>query len=142
MVLNARSCELEILFIRQQPLLIGVLERCRQRRHDLATITQVSPHLGPPLAFADCFKASLPFNRLLQAIQIERALVDAGKAIEVVAILFVELGELIKIVVVDTVAAFDRIELLTSGPEVETLFQPHVSLAISKEVKIDVKCCR
>lgn len=43
------------------------------------------------------------------------------------AILLVEFGELVKVVVVDAIASFDGVELLTSGAEVETLFRPHVS---------------
>ena len=42
-------------------------------------------------------------------------------------ILLVKLGELVEVVVVDAIAAFDGVELLTSGSEVETLFRPHVS---------------
>ena len=44
------------------------------------------------------------------------------------AILLVKFGKLVEVIVIDAVAPFDRIELLTSGSEVETLFQPHVSL--------------
>lgn len=47
------------------------------------------------------------------------------------AILFVEAGELVEVVIVDAVAAFDRVELLTSGSEVKTLFGPHVSLTLA-----------
>lgn len=39
-----------------------------------------------------------------------------------------EFGELIDVVVIDTIATFDRVELLSSGAEVETL--SNVMLAI------------
>ena len=47
------------------------------------------------------------------------------------AILFVKLGKLIEIIIIDAVAAFDRVEFLTSGSEVKTLFRPHVSATFS-----------
>lgn len=43
------------------------------------------------------------------------------------SILLVKLRKLIEIVVIDTIAAFDRVQLLTSGAEVEDLFQPRIS---------------
>lgn len=45
------------------------------------------------------------------------------------SILLVELGELVEVVVVDSVATFDRVQLLTSRSEVETLFKRQVSYA-------------
>lgn len=39
-----------------------------------------------------------------------------------------EFGELIKVIVVDAIAAFDGVEFLTTSAEVKTLFRRYVSL--------------
>ena len=72
-------------------------------------------------------KATFPLDGLLEAVEIERPLVNTWKPIKIVAMLFVEFGKLIEVIVVDSVSAFDRVEFLTSGAEVETLFRRQVS---------------
>jgi hypothetical protein len=78
--------------------LVGVFERCGQRRHDLSTISQISSNLRPFLVFADALEPAANFDGFLEFVQIQRAFVDARKAIEVRTILLVEFGQLVQIV--------------------------------------------
>jgi len=67
------------------------------------------------------FKATLSLNSLLQAIQVQRALVDTWEAIERVAVLFVKFSELIEVIVADAIAAFYGVQLLATSSKVEAL---------------------
>lgn len=85
-----------------QPFLIRVLERCRQRRHDLAAITEVAPNLSPLLLLADTLKATSRLDSLLELVKIERSLIDARKASKTVTMLLVEFSELVKVIQIGT----------------------------------------
>ena len=121
-LLDARFYNTQVFLVWVQPLLIRVLERRGERGHDLTTIPEIAPNFSPLLLLADALEAASGLNGFLEFIQIQGSLVDAREAIEVMSILLVELGELIEVVIVHAIAAFDRVELLTSGSEVEALF--------------------
>ena len=134
LVMNTGLCDPQVLLIRQQPFLIRILERRRERRHDLAAVSKISSNFCPSLALAYCIKASFTLDGLFEAIQVKRTFIDRREAVEVVAILLVKSSELIEIVVVDPVPTFDGVQFLTTGAEVETLFRPHISLSVATDL--------
>lgn len=85
-----------------EPLLIGVLQRRRQRGHDLPAVSEVAPNLGPFLLLADALKAASGLNSLLELVKVKRAFVHTRKARQVVAVLLVELGQLVEVVEIGT----------------------------------------
>lgn len=87
-----------------KPSLVGVFQRSGEGGHDLPTVSQISAYLGPLLVFANTFKPTPNFDGLLQFIEVQRALVNTREPIEMSAILFVELGELVQIIQVCSVA--------------------------------------
>lgn len=52
-------------------------------------------------------EAALAFNCLFESIQVQRPLVDTRKTIQIVTMLLVKLCELVQIVIVNPIAAFD-----------------------------------
>lgn len=78
-----------------KPFLVRVFERCRQRRHDLAAVTEVASNLSPLLLLAYTLEAAPSLDSLLEFVEIQRPLVNAWKARKTVAMLFMELGELV-----------------------------------------------
>lgn len=95
--MNARFCKAQILLVREEPLLVGVLEGCGQRRHDLATVPEVTANFSPLLELANLLKASATLDGLFQTVEIEGFLVDIGPPIQVIALLFVEFAKGIEV---------------------------------------------
>lgn len=54
-----------VLFVGMQPFLVGILQGRRQRRHDLATVTEIAANLSPLLLLANTLKASSGFDGFL-----------------------------------------------------------------------------
>ena len=95
LLMNSRFRILQPFFIGVQPSLIGVFKRSGERRHDLPTVSQISPNFSPFFILADSFESSSNFHGLFEFIQIKRALVNTRETVEMGAILFVKLGELV-----------------------------------------------
>lgn len=94
----------QVLFVRMQPFLIGILQRGRQRRHDLATVAEITSNLGPFLLFADTLKATPGLYSLFELVEIKWSLVHTREPSKAVAMLFVKLCKLIQIIQVGTCA--------------------------------------
>jgi hypothetical protein len=126
------------LFVRIEPPLVRVLEGGRERGHDFAAVTQISTNFSPLLVLANALKTTSDFDGLLKLVQIQRTLVDRWETVQMGAILFVKLGELVEIVEVGSVAcrdykatlvkytmniltSFDQIDLLASSSKMEAL---------------------
>ena len=97
LLVDAGLGEAEVLFVGVQPSLIGVLEGGREGRHDLAAVAQVATNLGPFLELAYLVKSASGLDGLLQLVEVEGPLVNAGEPIEVGPLLLVELGELVEV---------------------------------------------
>ena len=95
LLMDSRFGIFQPFFIGMQPSLVGIFEGCGERRHDLPTISQISPDFCPLFVFADSLESSSDFNRLFEFVKVKRTLVDTRKTVEVGAILFVKLGELV-----------------------------------------------
>ena len=81
-----------------QPFLIRVLERCRQRRHYLAAVAEVSSNLSPLLMLADTLKAAPLLDSFFELVEVQGPFIHTGETGEAVTMLFVEFGELIQII--------------------------------------------
>jgi len=101
-LLHARLDNAKILLVRMKPFLIGVFERCRQRRHDLATVAEITPNFGPFLALAHSLETTSGLNGLFEFVQIQRPFINAWESSKAVAMLLVEFGKLVQIVEVGT----------------------------------------
>lgn len=98
LLLHAWLSELQVFFVWMQPALVRIFQRGRKRRHDFPTVPQISPNFRPFLQFTDLLETTALCHCLFQLVQIERALVYAGKSIEVHAVLFVKFGKLVQVV--------------------------------------------
>ena len=98
LLLHTRLSETKILFIGLEPSLVGILERRRQRRHDLATVTQVATDFRPFFRLANRIEATARLHCFFQFEQIQGTLVDTWETVEVGAMLFMKLGQLVEVV--------------------------------------------
>lgn len=94
----------EPFLVRMQPPLIRVLEGCGQRRHDLATVAEIAADLCPLLILTNSLEAASDLDSLLQLVEVQRPLVNAGKAVEMGTVLLVELCELVQVMEICAIA--------------------------------------
>ena len=96
--MNARLRSSQILFVRVQPSLIGILEGSRERRHDFATVAKITSNFCPFLQLANLFESPSNFDCFLEFVEIEGSFVNAWESVEVGPKLFMELGQLVEVV--------------------------------------------
>lgn len=82
--------------------MIRILERSGEGRHDFAAVAKVATNLSPLFELAHLFKTASSFDSFLELVQIERPLVDAWEASEIVAVLLVKFAELVEVIQICT----------------------------------------
>lgn len=87
--------------------MVRVLQGRRERGHDFAAVSKVASNFRPSFSLAHMIEAALAFNCLFESIQVQRPLVDTRKTIQIVPMLLVKLCELVQIVIVNPISAFD-----------------------------------
>ena len=83
--MDSRLGYAEVLFVRVQPFLVRILERRGQRRHYLAAIAKIATDLCPLFSLADTVEPAARLDGFFEFEQIQRALVDAGKSVQMVS---------------------------------------------------------
>lgn len=80
----------EILLVCQQPSLVGIFKRGRERGHDFPAVAQVPTDFCPLLALAHMVETTSCLDCLFQLVEVQRPFIDTRQSREGLSMLFEE----------------------------------------------------